>query len=60
MKKMKNKIIILCLALFITYQSANQIQASPIWNLESGINLINMQKYDEAAKFFEGYTKKQS
>jgi|GluameStandDraft_1065615.scaffolds.fasta_scaffold00655_49 tetratricopeptide (TPR) repeat protein len=57
MKKMKNKIIILCLALFITYQSANQIQASPIWNLESGINLINMQKYDEAAKFFEGYTK---
>jgi len=57
MKKMRNKILILFLALFITYQGTAAVQASPIWSLESGINLINAQKYDEAAKFFEGYVK---
>lgn len=53
---MKKKILIVFLAIFMMYVG-NSVQASPVWNIESGINLVNMQKFDEAAKFFEGYLK---
>ncbi len=59
MKKMKNKVITVFLALLIICGTdfSTPADASLIWNIESGINLLNMQKYDEAAKFFEGYVK---
>ncbi len=58
MKKIRKKIAIVFLTLLIMYSGiSNKADASLIWSLESGINLINMQKYDEAAKFFEGYIK---
>lgn len=55
MKKLgiKKRFLVVCLALLIQTQGFS----SPLWNIETGVNLINSQKYAEAAKFFEGYIK---
>ena len=55
MKKIniKKRVLIVCLALLIQSQGFS----SPLWNIETGVNLLNSQKYAEAAKFFEGYVK---
>lgn len=55
MKNVKIKVLILLLALTLNIQG--QSFASPNWNIQNGINLVNMKKYEEAAKFFEGYLK---
>ena len=51
--RFKKRILIVLLALLIQSQGFS----SPLWNIETGVNLINSQKYAEAAKFFEGYVK---
>jgi len=53
---MKKRFLTVLLTIFML-QAGNLVQSSPVWNLETGINLVAMQKYDEAAKFFEGYLK---
>ena len=47
--RFKKRILIVLLALLIQSQGFS----SPLWNIETGVNLINSQKYAEAAKFFE-------
>lgn len=52
-RNIRKRFLIVCLALLIQTQGFS----SPLWNIETGVNLINNQKYAEAAKFFEGYVK---
>ncbi len=43
-RSIRKRFLIVCLALLIQSQGFS----SPLWNIETGVNLINSQKYAEA------------
>jgi len=39
------------------FEIGSKCYAGPVWNIENGIYLLGEKKYEDAAKFFEGYVK---